>query len=513
MEKTYFLLGKPISENTDDLFKRMLADTNANQIIKSIKKHAKNYEINKFFEDFPEDEKTVEFRRQISSDFFDENVFDIFDRFTDFMFKANKFEKKISQFGNDLQNYKFHTDALFNYIKGIETLLELDALSKEHSKALCELINIVKNYQSSNIFQTTKTLILEVYDYFDSYRTLLTVKPENVSIVIPNKENNENRDFISKYEKVFSFLTNSTSSGRYESGLTNDSLSNLEIFITNSIKKSNPDVYEKLKKLFEFKMDSFYFQIEHESIVYLAYFKYINYFIKKGYTFSIPKKGSLNICDGYDLALCELNSKEDKAVVPNNFYLTDNERFAVITGPNGGGKTTLARMVGLVIFLGRMGLPVPANKASIPHYSTILTHFSVEESNESGKGKLMEELTRLKPILSTKAKNPFVILNELFTTAATLDATEMGKKIMDFFTKKSTDEINSVHHGIYVTHIQALARESETVVSMIATLMDDHKTRSYKIVRKPACEEEYENSMIEKHKLTYEKLKEVLENE
>ena len=64
--------------------------------------------------------------------------------------------------------------------------------------------------------------------------------------------------------------------------------------------------------------------------------------------------------------------------------------------------------------------------------------------------------------------------------------------------------------GIYVTHIQSLAKERDGVVSMVAELEEDHHTRSFKIERKPAEEGEYEDSLITKYHMTYEQMKAVI---
>lgn len=195
--------------------------------------------------------------------------------------------------------------------------------------------------------------------------------------------------------------------------------------------------------------------------------------------------------------------ESDKPVISNDFVINEGEQFFVITGANGGGKTTFARMVGQILYFCRMGLLVPCKSAVIPRFERILSHFSNEESEVSGRGKLVEELERLRPMMKEDNRNSFVILNELFTTAATLDAGIMGRRVLDYF--------KNLHcHGIYVTHIQSLAQEREGIVSMVAELEEDHHTRSFKITRKPAEEGEYEDSIITKYHMTYEGMKGVI---
>ena len=114
-------------------------------------------------------------------------------------------------------------------------------------------------------------------------------------------------------------------------------------------------------------------------------------------------------------------------------------------------------------------------------------------------------MQRLKLLFEGEQEKQFVILNELFTTAATKDALEMGKHTMDLMIKMDM-------WGIYVTHIQGLAEETEHIVSMVAELAKDHKTRLYRILRRLPEGDEYEDSLIEKHHLLEEQIKEVLSN-
>lgn len=172
----------------------------------------------------------------------------------------------------------------------------------------------------------------------------------------------------------------------------------------------------------------------------------------------------------------------------------------MVTGANQGGKTTFGRSVGQLVYLTNMGLPVPAASARLPYFSGLVTHFSVEESMESGRGKLQEELTRLAPIMHEESRNLFVIINELFTSAATYDAFKMGRQVIRHFLEHDC-------YGIYVTHIEELAKENEQIVSLVASLQEGSKSlRTYKIVRQPAEGKGYVDAIVDQFGLSYEEI-------
>lgn len=268
------------------------------------------------------------------------------------------------------------------------------------------------------------------------------------------------------------------------------------------IKRQNWD--GMLETLLQIQMDEKLVQLAEDVQYYLGFFLLVRDMKGRGYSFCMPEEtDKLEVKQGYDLALALRSEKE---VIANDCNLQRDERFFVITGANGGGKTTYARMIGQILYFAKMGLLVPCEKAGVPNYTTILSHFSNDESEMSGKGKLVEELTRLKPMMQEKWSGSFVILNELFTTAATWDAGIMGQKVLDYFMSHDC-------YGIYVTHIQSLAKERDGLVSLVAELADDHHTRSFKITRKPASEAEYEDSLITKYNMTENQMKAVIGHE
>ena len=130
-------------------------------------------------------------------------------------------------------------------------------------------------------------------------------------------------------------------------------------------------------------------QLAEDVQYYLGFFLLVRDMKGRGYSFCMPEEtDKLEVKQGYDLALALRSEKE---VIANDCNLQKDERFFVITGANGGGKTTYARMIGQILYFAKMGLLVPCEKAGVPNYTTILSHFSNDESEMSGKGKLVEE--------------------------------------------------------------------------------------------------------------------------
>jgi hypothetical protein len=57
----------------------------------------------------------------------------------------------------------------------------------------------------------------------------------------------------------------------------------------------------------------------------------------------------------------------------------------VLTGPNGGGKSSILRSVCAAALLGICGLMVPSASAVIPHFDSIMLHMKAYDSPADGK--------------------------------------------------------------------------------------------------------------------------------
>ena len=111
-----------------------------------------------------------------------------------------------------------------------------------------------------------------------------------------------------------------------------------------------------------------------------------------------------------------------------------------------------------------------------------------------------DALKRLKGMYRVIKRNRFIILNELFTTAATYDAFVMGQRVIRHFADQGC-------LGVYVTHIAELSKAGDDVASLVALADEkDHKKRTFRIARQDAEGVGYAGDIVDKHHLSYEEL-------
>ena len=63
----------------------------------------------------------------------------------------------------------------------------------------------------------------------------------------------------------------------------------------------------------------------------------------------------------------------------------DMQSLFLLTGPNGGGKSSLLRSISAASLLGKCGLMIPAESALIPHFDSIMLNMKSYDSPSDGK--------------------------------------------------------------------------------------------------------------------------------
>jgi DNA mismatch repair ATPase MutS len=285
-------------------------------------------------------------------------------------------------------------------------------------------------------------------------------------------------------------------------------MNHVEAQILGLVAQLHPEVFGALERFCTSRVDfvdPVVGGFDREVQFYLAYLEYIERFQAAGLPFCYPEvteqSGESYAEESFDLALAGKLVPERSAVVPNDFCLEGPERILVVTGPNQGGKTTFARMVGQLQYLAGLGLPVPGRRARLFLADQVFTHFEREEDLANLRGKLEDELVRIHDILGRATADSVIVMNESFASTTLRDALVLGTAVM-----RQLLQLGCL--GVYVTFVDELASLDEATVSMVSVVDPENPAlRTYKVVRTPADGLAYAAAIAEKYGLSYGSLR------
>ena len=506
------ILGREISEEIPgrkqpDFF----VDLNLDQVVNRIQKCSPDYSVKEYFYAFPTKEDLV-YRQEIYRDMKKTFLYDGFMQFSADMRRSADKELSPTFSGEPLQGACWQLESVYFYCKAIlELKQELEAgIEKKEINAtgLKELQEFLEELCKEPGFAQMKDEAYRIWGMLTGTKFTLEINANKLRIS-PVAQEGTYEDLLTECFKEYGVVEKGSMHSPFIGDLF---LTRLERRLLQTFFSKYPQLEDEItsfgQKYQQYKNPKI-LQLEKEVQFYLAFFAFRKEWESQGAVFSAPALTEDGIVEGvevYDLALACVNYPAEKQVVSNDFAYAKGEQFFIVNGPNQGGKTTFARSLGQLIYFAKMGLDVNAKKAKIPYFDRLVTHFSVEESMESGQGKLMEELRRLAPIMNKGCEKSFVIINELFTTAAHYDGCIMGAKVLDYFMKRDC-------HGVYVTHLRALGEDTKGVVHMAAMLdgSSEHR-RTFKILRSKAESIGYAGDIVGKYELTYDKLQERLKD-
>jgi DNA mismatch repair protein MutS len=279
--------------------------------------------------------------------------------------------------------------------------------------------------------------------------------------------------------------------------------------ILERVGQAFPDAFGALTAFFSDRqgfIDATVARFDREIQFYLAYLDYGDPLRSAGLSFCYPgvsaRPGEAAASGAFDLVLASKLTDDGQRVVCNDLALAEDERILVVTGPNQGGKTTYARMIGQLYYLASLGCPVPGTAATVPLPDRILTHFERQEDIETLSGKLQDDLTRIRQILGQATARSLIILNEIFTSTTLADALALSERILEHVT--ATD-----CRCVCVTFLDELASFNDATVSMVASVTDgDPASRSFRLVRRRADGLAYAEAVADRYGLTYKQVRE-----
>jgi DNA mismatch repair ATPase MutS len=112
--------------------------------------------------------------------------------------------------------------------------------------------------------------------------------------------------------------------------------------------------------------------------------------------------------------------------VKNSLEITPEGNVLFLTGANMAGKSTFMKSLGIAMYLGHMGFPVPASRMEFAVRDGIFTTINLPDNLSQGASHFYAEVLRIKNVARelSRDKYLFVIFDELFRGTNVKDAYE-----------------------------------------------------------------------------------------
>ena len=150
----------------------------------------------------------------------------------------------------------------------------------------------------------------------------------------------------------------------------------------------------------------------------------------------------------------------DVPFVPNDTILdADDNRCAIITGPNMAGKSTYMRQVALITLMAQMGSFIPADSAEIGLVDAIFTRVGASDDLSTGQSTFMVEMNEVAEIINNATKNSLLILDEIGRGTSTFDGMAIARAVLEFVADKKKLGAKT----LFATHYHELTELEECI--------------------------------------------------
>ncbi len=479
------------------------SDLNLDQIVEAVTAGKDEYDLRPFFYAPLDAVDDIAYRHEVFQDLERASVVECLRAFAQRMRTMREHLTQAGKFYYPQQRESWFLDAAALYCETVTVLgRDLDG-APLRAKGLVAFRDYLRAYAASDRFQSLVADIQSVKQGLATIRYCILIRGDSFTIRRYEGEPDYSADVVQTFER---FKQGAVTDYAVSFASARD-MNHVEAAVVGFVAQLWPEEFRRLGEFWtrhrEYE-DGVIRTFDREIQFYIAYLEYVARFRNAGLSVCYPRvsKSKAVLCrDGYDFALAQRLIPERSPVVANDFYLRGPERILVVSGPNQGGKTTLARTFGQLHYLARLGCPVAGTEAHTFLFDALLTHFEREEDITTLRGKLEDDLVRIREILNQATPDSIIILNEIFTSTVLDDAILLSRNIMGAIMRLDL-------LCVCVTFIDELASLGERTVSMVSTVAPDNPAvRTYKIVRKPADGLAYALSIAEKYRVTYDQLK------
>lgn len=482
-----------------------LTDLRLDQVIESVTAGRDDYDLKPFFRAPSKSVLATAYRQEVFRDLEDQALAG---HIRSFAQKLRTMREHLVRAGKVYYPYekeRWFLEAARGYCEAVMDLARQLPGEKMRSRGLQSLRDYLTTYLQSESFGKLAADTTHLLADLAGVRYRLHIVGSRIRVsAFDRAEPDYGADVLRTFEK---FSQGGDRDYRFE--LTSwPNMNHVEAEIIDRVALLHPEVFAALDEYcarHRDYLDETIARFDREVQFYLSYLEHIARLKPAGLEFCYPEVSdcSKEISGRavFDLALAEILVREETPMVTNDFHLEDPERILVVSGPNQGGKTTFARMIGQLHHLAAIGCPVPGTSAKLFLVDRIFSHFEREEDLQNLSGKLEDDLRRIHAILEHATPDSLLVMNESFGSTTLNDAVFLNKEVMRAIIERDLLCVS-------VTFLDELATLGKTTVSMVSTVdPDDPAVRTFKIVRRPADGLAYAAAIAAKHGLTYDRVK------
>jgi len=477
----------------------LLRDLNLDQVFAAAAAECKDYDVGDYYRAPPADPETVAYRQEVMRDLEQTAVAEAVRAFAEAMHRMRALAALAAKLECPPERERRLLGAAHAYCEAVRRFTDRLAGLDLRSRGMLALRTYLVDYADGPAFRNLASELSAVLAALGAVRYSVLIDGLAVAV----RRSGAEPDYSVEVEATFEKFRRTPARDYRLKFVDAGRLNHVEEQILERVARLNPEPFSALQAFcaaHDAYLDERVARFDREVQFYLCYLSVITPLRATGLPFCYPRvpagPEATAVRGAFDLALAAALSARHEAPVCNDLTLRASERIVVVTGPNHGGKTTFARMIGQLHYLAGLGLPVPGTEARLALVDRVFVHFERVEDIRNLRGKLYDDLVRIRRILDAATERSLVILNEVFASTTIADAVELSREVLARISRRGC-------LALCVTFLDELASFDEKTVSMVGEVdRADPSRRTFRFQRRPADGMAYAIAIAEKYRVT-----------